>query len=204
MADLQFQVQVKGLEEFNQLNQQFPSILPNTFRRTAAQGMRHLMQVTPADTGHARRNWKIRQQYGSGQSECVIYNETPYLIYHELGTGIYGPRGRKIIPTRAKALMWMRWKHAPVPKNFIIRGQASSVRKGSKFVQTGAKSGYFKITRSARTVKNRIGWIFASVRGVRARHFVQQSAWAISGFLQNNFTTELKTLLARLQKRKAA
>lgn len=46
-------------------------------------------------------SWKRVRSDGRGfKVSCNV----PYAIYHQKGTGIYGPKRRKIVPVRAKAL----------------------------------------------------------------------------------------------------
>lgn len=53
-------------------------------------------------TGKLRAGWRIRY---AGPDAVTIGNNAKYAKF-QLGTGIYGPTGRPIVPKRAKMLSW--------------------------------------------------------------------------------------------------
>lgn len=53
------------------------------------------------DTGRLQASWHRKR---SGRDGFTIASSANYAIYHQLGTGIYGPKRRPIKPVKAKAL----------------------------------------------------------------------------------------------------
>jgi hypothetical protein len=77
-------------------------------RTIALQGVREAKVLSPVATGNLRRT--IRVGTVTARSAQVIAGGTTkvgYARYVEVGTGIYGPRRRRIVPRQAKMLSWV-------------------------------------------------------------------------------------------------
>lgn len=88
-------------------------------------------QLAPSASGDLRRS--IQAEPARMKSPTVATGRVialaPYAIYQHEGTGIYGPRGRRIYPHRSKALRFV-WKKAGGVVFFrSVRGV-----KGTKFL----------------------------------------------------------------------
>lgn len=61
--------------------------------------------LAPKDTGylHNQTRWRITH-VTAGSVSGVAQSHTTYAYFVNTGTGIYGPRGRPIVPVRAKVL----------------------------------------------------------------------------------------------------
>jgi len=63
-----------------------------------------IIENTPVDTGMTKMQWDF---YPVAPFQYKLVNTNgEVILYLEKGTGIYGPRKRKIVPVRAKALRW--------------------------------------------------------------------------------------------------
>jgi hypothetical protein len=103
----------------------------------------------PARTGHYRRSITSEVRRTGNVVRGRVGTNVFYAPFLEYGTGIYGPRRRKIVPKKAKALRF------PQPGNpgFTLAGRVRSGRAGA-----GAR------------------FVFAaSVRGIRPGHYAQRS-----------------------------
>ena len=54
-----------------------------------------------------KRGWKKEISRLSNSIRIRHYSRVPHAMYHEFGTGIFGPRKRRIYPIRAKCLRWV-------------------------------------------------------------------------------------------------
>lgn len=73
--------------------------------QTSKKGMEILKENTPKDTGAGANAYKIIKS----ENQHKITNDKEYLPWVNDGTGIYGPRGQRITPKRAKFLHF-HWK----------------------------------------------------------------------------------------------
>ena len=73
--------------------------------QTSKKGMEILKENTPKDTGSGANAYKIIKS----ENQHKITNDKEYLPWVNDGTGIYGPRGQRITPKRAKFLHF-HWK----------------------------------------------------------------------------------------------
>jgi hypothetical protein len=58
-------------------------------------------------TGQLRLGWKKALSGDRRKITITLFSKVPHALYHEKGTGIYGPKGRPITPKRAKFLRWV-------------------------------------------------------------------------------------------------
>ena len=91
-------------------------------------GVLIMESVTPRKTSRGANSYRIIKRENAHE----IRNDTFYLPFVNEGTGIYGPRGRRITPKRAKFLHFF-WKDR---EWFVksVRGQ-----KPRRFVERGTK-----------------------------------------------------------------
>ncbi len=70
-------------------------------------GKAAIQSAAPRQTGFLKMSMRTRT-YPGARGPTVRYEALPdYALYQEVGTGIYGPRGRYITPKRAKMLSWI-------------------------------------------------------------------------------------------------
>ena len=72
---------------------------------TSKNGKMTLQENTPKDTGAGAKAYKIKKS----ENQHIIFNDTEYLPWVNDGTGIYGPRRRRITPVTANFLHF-HWK----------------------------------------------------------------------------------------------
>jgi hypothetical protein len=70
----------------------------------------------PVDTGRLRSSITHELRSQGGVPVVVIGTNVEYARFVHDGTGLYGPRHARIVPVRAKALVFT-WRNAPVPPN---------------------------------------------------------------------------------------
>lgn len=114
-----------------------------------------IKQALPKRTSTLARSVTVQYERPSpGVFQARLGTHMAYAPFVEFGTGLYGPRGRPIVPVRARALRWF----APVRIGVAADGRA--LYRSSK-------------TRSGQTVSARkadIGAVFRrSVRGMKPR-----------------------------------
>ena len=94
----------KKLKAFEQ---SYPMDLDRAVAKTAAWGHNRIVRDTPRVTGNARRSFEVKP---AGNAAYVIKSTIPpgsnYTPFLEYGTGIHGPRGRRIFPKKAKRLVF--------------------------------------------------------------------------------------------------
>ena len=107
-------------------------------------GVLQMEAVTPRRTGRGASSY-ARRKIGDGYE---IYNNTRYLPWVNDGTGLYGPRHRRIVPVHARVLHF-HWKGR---EWFVksVRGQ-----KPQRFVERGVKDIVKSIDKSATIAFNK-------------------------------------------------
>ena len=107
-------------------------------------GVLLMESVTPRKTGRGATSYG-RRRIGNGYE---IYNHTSYLPFVNDGTGLYGPRHRRIVPVHARVLHF-HWKGR---EWFVksVRGQ-----RPQKFVERGVKDIIKSIDKSATIAFNK-------------------------------------------------
>lgn len=58
-------------------------------------------------TGAYRDGWHRLYRKRPNQIDVALVGRVPHELYHEIGTGIYGPKKRRIYPKRARFLSWV-------------------------------------------------------------------------------------------------
>ncbi|TMZ65869.1 HK97 gp10 family phage protein [Klebsiella pneumoniae] len=104
--------------------------------RTAARVQREIKRRTPVDTGTTRAGWRIRYASARNTITATVYNASPVATYLHTGTGIFGPRGREIVPVRADAL---RFK--PKGSSRYIYRMSSKGYPSSSYIIRGLRAG---------------------------------------------------------------
>lgn len=85
------------------------------------------------DTGHLRSSIQVQiRQFGAGRVAVRIGTNVRYARWVHDGTGLYGPRHRKIRPKRAKAL---RFKGARYGKSGYIYARSVKGMRGNAFLE---------------------------------------------------------------------
>jgi hypothetical protein len=118
----------------------------------------------PFRTGHLRRSITSRVFVQAGKIYGLVGTTTRYAPYLEMGTGLYGPRNRPIVPVRAQAL------------RFPAGGSASLFAGGRR--RQGSAGPGFRLSgaRRAGSAGASARYVFArSVKGIHPRHFFRDS-----------------------------
>lgn len=147
---------------------QTPEMVDRAFRAAARQRFTAAIVATegeiraraPWRTGHLRRSITHYISVSAAALFGVVGTTTMYAPFLEFGTGLYGPRNRRIVPVRAKALRW------------AAGGSASSFSGGSR--QQGSAGPGFRLSGQQRSGAAGAGAQYAyarSVRGIHPRHF---------------------------------
>jgi hypothetical protein len=76
--------------------------------------VKFLEDNSPVQSGNLKRNWKLIEEE---PMVYIIYNEAEYSQYLDEGTGIYGPKKKKIVPKVKKALSFTIGGHKIVVKS---------------------------------------------------------------------------------------
>jgi hypothetical protein len=77
-----------------------------------------ITQLKLVDKGRFRTSVKGRR---TGVLGFIVSDGVHYGIYHETGTGIYGPRARMIVPINKKALHWEQQNYSKSPSGRVKR-----------------------------------------------------------------------------------
>lgn len=56
--------------------------------------------------GGYRSGWARKYKRTSNQISVSLLGTRPHNLYHEVGTGVYGPKKRRIVPRNKKLLAW--------------------------------------------------------------------------------------------------
>lgn len=104
--------------------------------RVANRVQREIRRRTPVDTGTTRAGWRIRYSSRGNVTQATVYNASPVATYLHTGTGIFGPRGREIVPVRADAL---RFK--PKGSSRYIYRMSSKGYPSSSYIIEGLRAG---------------------------------------------------------------
>jgi hypothetical protein len=139
-----------------------PALVETAFRKAAAMQMRkavavveaEAMRTSPVRTGHLRRSIASAVVVLGNEITGTVGTVTKYAPYLEMGTGIYGPRGRPIVPVRARALRFPAGGGAGFAgPGFRLSGQQRSGKAGAN-----------------------AQWQFArSVKGIKPMHFFRDA-----------------------------
>ncbi|MET7814222.1 HK97 gp10 family phage protein [Streptomyces sp. NPDC005395] len=62
--------------------------------------------LCPKRSGKTARSFQSEVEAVEGMVVGRVWSDDPVVEYLEKGTGIYGPRGRRIYPRRARVLRW--------------------------------------------------------------------------------------------------
>lgn len=88
-------------KEFQKLVDKTKRVVERSLKLVAAAGLANVVKETPRDTGTARRGWHV---VTVSRFILKLVNRTKYLGFHVTGTGIFGPKGRPIVPRKARVL----------------------------------------------------------------------------------------------------
>jgi hypothetical protein len=128
----------------------FPKAANEIAKRTAVYGLKLIVTDTPVKTGAARRSWRTKKN-AEGQWSIISdrgagAKYTPML---EVGTGIFGPEGKRITSKSGKMLAF----------NIIPKGSNTPLLqiklRNGKIVKGGGKDGttfFFKSTKGQKAV----------------------------------------------------
>lgn len=99
-------VKVKITVDTSKVNMDnIPKFKDEVLEQTSKRGKQILQENTPKETGAGANAYKIIKS----ENQHEIRNEKKYLPWVNDGTGIYGPRHRRITPTHARVLHF-HWK----------------------------------------------------------------------------------------------
>jgi hypothetical protein len=115
------------------LEEQIPQLQSNIIKLSGTQLETLLKQSppnghTPVDEGHLAGAWTKKES----QERIVMTNSAEYAVYVNEGTGVYGPRSRRITPVNAKVLHWEKGGTQYFAKS--VKGI-----KGKHFVEAAVK-----------------------------------------------------------------
>lgn len=95
---------MKNVRFFENFRRNFPEQVDKSLDETAAFGKGRFMRSTAkGPTGVTRARW---QWIRNGNWMRWIFNPLHYVRFLETGTGMFGPRHKRIFPKTAKALHW--------------------------------------------------------------------------------------------------
>ncbi|WP_202638995.1 HK97 gp10 family phage protein [Bailinhaonella thermotolerans] len=86
-------------------------------RRMANTVLNEAKRRVPVDHGTLRASLQVAMHTSPGRVWAVIGSSLHYAIYVHNGTGIYGPRKRRIVPISSKVLAWESRDPKTTPKN---------------------------------------------------------------------------------------
>lgn len=100
----------------------------------------NLQRNSPVDEGKMQGSWLISGAVSGLGGKLV--SSAAYTAYVNDGTGIYGPRGRKIYPKTKKALAFtykgkkvvVPWVRGQKPKKFVEKSITQTERRSDEFV----------------------------------------------------------------------
>jgi Bacteriophage HK97-gp10, putative tail-component len=155
-----------------------PERVAAAFRRACEQKMREAMlevegevrSRAPFRTGHLRRSLTSVVRVHGDQIVGTVGTTTRYAPWLEMGTGLYGPRNRPIVPVRARAL------------RFPAGGSASTFAGGRR--RQGRAGPGFRLSgqqRAGRAGANAEYVFRRSVRGIHPLHFFRDSMLVSQG-----------------------
>ncbi len=107
---ISIRMSVKGIDELHRRARRPETIarpVRTYLRRSGLAVQRGGAQEAPVDQGRLRADIKIELDRRPLPRWVKIGPKVGYAIFQELGTGIYGPRRRRIRPRQARALRWM-------------------------------------------------------------------------------------------------
>ena len=81
-----------------------PEVIDKSCKDTASYGKGLIIRSTAKDTGRTMGGWAVNRLKPMAY---MIWNRFKHALYLETGTGIYGPRRRRIYPKTAKFLSWI-------------------------------------------------------------------------------------------------
>lgn len=142
-------------------------------------GMHAVEAVTraraPYRTGHLRRSIISRVYWLGNTLIGVIGTTVFYAPYLEMGTGLYGPRNRPIVPVKARAL------------RFPAGGTASVFSGGRRMGGTAGPGFRLSGQQRAGTAGSGANWVFArSVKGIKPIRFFRDSQEIAKGQLRRS------------------
>ncbi len=106
-------------KQFNRFRKKFPKELDGAFRGASGEVVKRLQELTPT------RSTKLRNSYIIKRIRTFFYEVTnnakslkgfEYIDALEFGTGLFGPKKRKIVPKGKKALRYVDRGRRSVPK----------------------------------------------------------------------------------------
>lgn len=103
-----------------------------TYVRRVAEATRSLAVAgAPVDDGPLRASLRVHMEYTAAQVKAWVYSNLEYSIWVHEGTGIYGPRGAPIRPTRARFLVFEARNARTTPRgrgNLVFARQVRGAR----------------------------------------------------------------------------
>lgn len=101
------QVDISGID----VNKQLAGIIKTFCAETGALARTRAQQLMAEETrdrsGAMRTGVNFIVKSNSDKVWLEFYNDVQHAVYHEYGTGIYGPKRTPIRPKRAKLLSWI-------------------------------------------------------------------------------------------------
>lgn len=95
-----FRLEVDAQQVIEQAEKAY-EVLKLAFKYAATDVWGNLRRYSPSDTGRLAGSWTLTQQ---SELKHLVYTDVHYAIYHQEGTGIYGPEGQPIQPQTRQAL----------------------------------------------------------------------------------------------------
>jgi hypothetical protein len=100
----------------------------------------NLQRNSPVDDGKMQGSWFISSAMPKFQSK--VFSSAIYTPFVNYGTGIYGPRGRKIYPKTKKFLAFnykgkkvvVPWIRGQKPRKFVEKSITQTERRSDEFV----------------------------------------------------------------------
>jgi len=117
-SDLNLNKYIRSVEK------NFPGVISTEIKTTSIYANRLIVKSTPVKTGNLRSKW-VRKSRGLS---AKISNSTKYAKFLETGTGLFGPKKRKIKPKKGKYLFIPKVKGNTLIGGSLVR-EVSGVRK---------------------------------------------------------------------------
>ena len=122
-----------------------PKLADKAVKKTAIQGKKKVRGSTPVDTGFLKRSWKTSRQV---LGVWILENFAPYASFVEEGTGLFGPRKKKIVP-KTKPFLVFRTKSGAFVRTKSVKGQKAQrmLARNRSFIRKKLKENLRKFLR---------------------------------------------------------
>lgn len=130
------QVSVKlDLSQYDISEEQIKSILTKTLDYTTQDLMANLRKNSPVDTGALQGSW---MQFTKGELSREVKSSKIYADYLDKGTGLYGPKHKKIVPKKKDGVLVFTPRHGKFKGEKVFVKSVKGI-KPTHFVRNSVK-----------------------------------------------------------------